>query len=216
MTVGHIKGQFYKSRVALLHTNLDRIRRGLTNWLKTRPFTRHMLLLEGRKAKALPKAWQTDVRLDTHSYGVASSQIKRQPSNGQQNPLPCCTYFRFPKFVKQGRGYRWPLLDLGRLHCYQVADDHNYSCLYLVCAVGAITAGPLIYAALLMVEEHVVIFWILLVLILIALCLNWAVIVDIVTYVVHAQYRSTAVGVQMLMSHLLGKTLFQNRINNAI
>ena len=60
------------------------------------------------------------------------------------------------------------------------------------------------------VEEYIAIFWILLVLILIALCLNWAVIVDIITYVVPAQYRSTAVGVQTLMSHLLGKMYIEN------
>ncbi len=31
---------------------------------------------------------------------------KRRPgaSNGQQYPLPCCTHFRFPKCVQQGRG----------------------------------------------------------------------------------------------------------------
>ena len=36
-------------------------------------------------------------------------------SNGQQYPLPCRAHLRFPKCVRQGRGYRWPLLALGRL-----------------------------------------------------------------------------------------------------
>ena len=33
---------------------------------------------------------------------------KRRPraSNGQQYPLPCRAHFRFPKSVRQGRGYR--------------------------------------------------------------------------------------------------------------
>ena len=35
--------------------------------------------------------------------------------NGQQYPLPCCKCFRFPKWVQQGRGYRWTLLALGCL-----------------------------------------------------------------------------------------------------
>ena len=32
---------------------------------------------------------------------------RSRASKGQQNPLPCCAHFRFPKCVRQGRGYRF-------------------------------------------------------------------------------------------------------------
>ena len=53
--------------------------------LKMRPYTRHTLLLEGQKAKALhtdrrtdgPTDGPTDGRTDTRSYRVASSRLKK-------------------------------------------------------------------------------------------------------------------------------------------
>ena len=40
---------------------------------------------------------------------------RHRASNGQQYPMPCRAHFKFPKCVRQGRGYRCPLLALGHL-----------------------------------------------------------------------------------------------------
>ena len=61
---------------------------------------------------------RTDGKFTPLSYRTSSpsgplpclnfSILKRWPraSNSQQYPLPCCAHFRFPKCVRQGRGYR--------------------------------------------------------------------------------------------------------------
>ena len=41
--------------------------------------------------------------------------------SAQQYPLPSCAYFRFPKCVQQGGGYRWPLLALRRLFVFTLS-----------------------------------------------------------------------------------------------
>jgi len=74
----------------------------------------------------------------------------------------------------------------------------------LVCAIGSLAAGPLIFLAMLALDGAILAFWLVLPVILILLCLNWAVVVDITTYVVPSHSRSTAIAFQTLMSHLLG------------
>ena len=74
-----------------------------------------------------------------------------------------------------------------------------------MCAVGGLAAGPLIFLAMLALNGYFPVFWSLLVFILVALCFNWALVVEITTYVVPVQYRATAIALQTLMSHLLGE-----------
>ena len=81
----------------------------------------------------------------------------------------------------------------------------NVSADALVCAIGSLTAAPLIYTVMIALDGAILLFWLLLPIILILLCLNWALVVDILTYTVPSHYRSTAIAFQTLMSHLLGE-----------
>ena len=74
----------------------------------------------------------------------------------------------------------------------------------LVLGIGSLLAGPLTYASLLSLESSINAFWPFLFFTMLALCLNFAVIVDIVTGVVPSHYRSTALAFQTLIAHLLG------------
>lgn len=74
----------------------------------------------------------------------------------------------------------------------------------LICALGLLVCTPFLFFALVMSRHQTVITWILIFIGEVALCLNWAIIADILLYVVIPTRRSAAEAVQILVSHLLG------------
>jgi len=74
----------------------------------------------------------------------------------------------------------------------------------LVCAFGLICCAPFLFLALFISKFHTVSTWCLIFVGETFLCLNWAIVTDIVLYVVIPTRRSTAEAFQILLSHLLG------------
>lgn len=74
----------------------------------------------------------------------------------------------------------------------------------LICALGLLLCTPFLYFALVLSRHQTTATWILIFLGETALCLNWAIIADILLYTVIPTRRSAAEAVQILMSHLLG------------
>lgn len=74
----------------------------------------------------------------------------------------------------------------------------------LICAMGLLVCTPFLFFALVMSRYQIVLTWILIFLGEVALCLNWAIIADILLYTVIPTRRSAAEAVQILVSHLLG------------
>lgn len=74
----------------------------------------------------------------------------------------------------------------------------------LVCAAGLLICAPFMLAAILTAMGNVVTFWVLIAVAEVFLCLNWAVVADILFYVVIPTRRSTAEAFQILLSHLFG------------
>lgn len=74
----------------------------------------------------------------------------------------------------------------------------------LICALGLLVCTPFLYFALVLSRYNTIATWILIFLGETALCLNWAIIADILLYTVIPTRRSAAESVQILMSHLLG------------
>lgn len=74
----------------------------------------------------------------------------------------------------------------------------------LICALGLLVCTPFLFFALVLSRWNTIVTWILIFLGETALCLNWAIIADILLYVVIPTRRSAAEAVQILMSHLLG------------
>uniref|UniRef100_A0A0N5AJ43 MFS domain-containing protein n=1 Tax=Syphacia muris TaxID=451379 RepID=A0A0N5AJ43_9BILA len=88
-----------------------------------------------------------------------------------------------------------------------------------VCAIGALAATPLLFSALYLAEKHVAITWVLIFLGITCCCLNWAVNMDMLMYIVVPQCRSIATAVQTLISHLFGDATspyFIGRISDVI
>lgn len=74
----------------------------------------------------------------------------------------------------------------------------------LICALGLLVCTPFLYFALVLSRYNTTATWVLIFLGETALCLNWAIIADILLYTVIPTRRSAAESVQILMSHLLG------------
>lgn len=74
----------------------------------------------------------------------------------------------------------------------------------LVCGIGLYIAGPMLYFLLLSAEVNMNVFWVIVFFVLICLCLNWALVSDILLSVVPPHYRSTAVAIQTFTGHALG------------
>lgn len=74
----------------------------------------------------------------------------------------------------------------------------------LICAIGLLVCTPFLFFALVMSRYQTAVTWVLIFLGEVALCLNWAIIADILLYVVIPTRRSAAEAVQILVSHLLG------------
>lgn len=74
----------------------------------------------------------------------------------------------------------------------------------LVCAVGLLVCAPCLTAVILCSQGAASLFWLLVFFTEFFLCLNWAVVADILFYVVIPTRRSTAEALQILVSHLFG------------
>lgn len=74
----------------------------------------------------------------------------------------------------------------------------------LVCAAGLILCSPFLFLALYSSQYSTLTTWVMIFIGETFLCLNWALVTDIVLYVVIPTRRSTAEAGQILFSHLLG------------
>ncbi|XP_044285959.1 protein spinster homolog 3 isoform X2 [Varanus komodoensis] len=74
----------------------------------------------------------------------------------------------------------------------------------LICALGSLTSAPCIYLAIILAQESTVATYIFIALAEFLLSLNWAIVADILLYVVKPSCQSTAMSLQILVSHLLG------------
>lgn len=77
------------------------------------------------------------------------------------------------------------------------ADPH-------VCALGALLGVPLLFLAIIFGANHEILCWIFILLGVSCCCLNWAVNMDMLMYIVVPNRRSTATAMQTLFSHLFG------------
>jgi len=74
----------------------------------------------------------------------------------------------------------------------------------LVCAFGMMSASPFIFAAFYVSRTNMMATWGLIFIGETMVCLNWAIVTDIVLYTVIPTRRSTAEAFQILLSHALG------------
>ncbi|KAM6465790.1 protein spinster homolog 3 [Liasis olivaceus] len=74
----------------------------------------------------------------------------------------------------------------------------------LICALGLLTSAPCMYLAIMVAQKSIVAVYIFIALAEFFLSLNWAVVADILLYVVKPSCQSTALSLQIFMSHLLG------------
>lgn len=74
----------------------------------------------------------------------------------------------------------------------------------LVCAAGLLLSAPFLYLAIVTAELSTVATYVFIFLGETALCMNWAIVADILLYVVVPTRRSTAEALQIVVSHLLG------------
>ncbi|KAL3856420.1 hypothetical protein ACJMK2_011184 [Sinanodonta woodiana] len=74
----------------------------------------------------------------------------------------------------------------------------------LICAFGLLCCTPFLFFALVLSEHHTAATWALIFIGETFLCLNWAIVADILLYVVIPTRRSTAEAFQILTSHALG------------
>uniref|UniRef100_A0A8C8RIV7 Sphingolipid transporter 3 (putative) n=1 Tax=Pelusios castaneus TaxID=367368 RepID=A0A8C8RIV7_9SAUR len=74
----------------------------------------------------------------------------------------------------------------------------------LICAVGILSSAPCFYLAIILAAQSIIATYIFIALGEFLLSLNWAIVADILLYVVIPKRQSTAVALQILVSHLLG------------
>jgi len=74
----------------------------------------------------------------------------------------------------------------------------------LVCGIGVLVSVPFLYTGLTFVQESMAAGWASIFLAVLSLSLNWALVSDILMYVVTPTRRATASAFQILFSHLLG------------
>ncbi|PIK46631.1 hypothetical protein BSL78_16496 [Apostichopus japonicus] len=77
----------------------------------------------------------------------------------------------------------------------------------LVCAFGMLSGAPFLFLGILVADQNVTVAWIFILFSETLLFLNWALIPDILLYILIPTRRATGNAVQMLMSHLLGDAL---------
>ncbi|KAL8198849.1 UNVERIFIED_CONTAM: hypothetical protein K2H54_026200 [Gekko kuhli] len=74
----------------------------------------------------------------------------------------------------------------------------------IICAVGLLASAPCLYLAIMLAPESIVATYIFIALGEFLLSLNWAIVTDILLYVVKPERQSTAMSLQLCVSHLLG------------
>uniref|UniRef100_A0A8C3XRU8 Sphingolipid transporter 3 (putative) n=1 Tax=Chelydra serpentina TaxID=8475 RepID=A0A8C3XRU8_CHESE len=74
----------------------------------------------------------------------------------------------------------------------------------LICAVGMFSSAPCLYLSIMLATQSILATYIFIALGEFFLALNWAIVADILLYVVIPKRQSTAVALQIFMSHLLG------------
>ncbi|XP_048257171.1 protein spinster homolog 1-like isoform X3 [Haliotis rufescens] len=74
----------------------------------------------------------------------------------------------------------------------------------LICALGLLSSAPFLFFALVLANYSTPATWVLIFLGETMLCMNWAIVTDILLYVVIPTRRSTAEAFQILVSHALG------------
>ncbi|XP_070586428.1 protein spinster homolog 1-like [Erythrolamprus reginae] len=74
----------------------------------------------------------------------------------------------------------------------------------LVCAIGLIGSAPFLFLAVVFAQQSIVATYVFIFIGEILLSLNWAIVADMLLYVVIPTRRSTAEAFQILLSHLLG------------
>ncbi|NWI87754.1 SPNS3 protein, partial [Pitta sordida] len=77
----------------------------------------------------------------------------------------------------------------------------------LICATSMFTSALFLYAALMVAQTNILSTFIFLALGELFLSVNWAVVTDILLYVVTPRRQSTAIALQILVSHLLGDAI---------
>ncbi|KAJ8043375.1 Protein spinster-like 1 [Holothuria leucospilota] len=77
----------------------------------------------------------------------------------------------------------------------------------LVCAFGMLCGTPFLFLGIYVADSQVTVAWIFILIAETLLFLNWALIPDILLYVLIPTRRATGNAIQMLMSHLLGDAL---------
>jgi len=88
-----------------------------------------------------------------------------------------------------------------------------------VSAIGLIASSPLLYLALIYAQYQPTSTWVLVFLSEVFLCLDWAIVTDILLYVTVPTRRSTAEAFQILTSHALGdagSSFFVGKLSDAI
>uniref|UniRef100_A0A0R3S5H0 MFS domain-containing protein n=1 Tax=Elaeophora elaphi TaxID=1147741 RepID=A0A0R3S5H0_9BILA len=74
----------------------------------------------------------------------------------------------------------------------------------LVCAIGSMLAVPFLFVGLHLCTTNISLAWVFIFLTVVSLCLNWAIIVDMLLDIIVPQRRSIANSWQILISHLFG------------
>uniref|UniRef100_A0A914WNV7 Uncharacterized protein n=1 Tax=Plectus sambesii TaxID=2011161 RepID=A0A914WNV7_9BILA len=76
-----------------------------------------------------------------------------------------------------------------------------------ICAIGSLAAVPFMFAALQLFAPLIVVAWVSVFLAVTMMCLNWAIIVDVLLYVIVPTRRATASAIQIMFSHLFGDAI---------
>uniref|UniRef100_A0A8R1UHL0 Major facilitator superfamily (MFS) profile domain-containing protein n=1 Tax=Pristionchus pacificus TaxID=54126 RepID=A0A8R1UHL0_PRIPA len=74
----------------------------------------------------------------------------------------------------------------------------------VVCGLGALAAVPALFACLITASHYINVAWCFVFLAVTLMCLNWAINMDILMYVIVANRRATATAIQTMISHLFG------------
>lgn len=77
----------------------------------------------------------------------------------------------------------------------------------LICGVGLILSAPFLWAALYVARQSTSLTWVLIFFAELCLCVNWAIVTDILLYIIVPHRRSTAEAFQILFSHALGDAI---------
>ncbi|VIO97963.1 Uncharacterized protein BM_BM11550 [Brugia malayi] len=89
----------------------------------------------------------------------------------------------------------------GKLCCKPIKTVRSDA---LVCAIGSLFAIPFLFMGLHFCATNITLAWIFIFLAVVSLCLNWAIIIDMLLDIIVPQRRSIANSWQILISHLFG------------